>query len=248
MQETNALKGDILLELGIEIVGKSEVIPAALTPRSESITLVATSMLAVSFLIIALARLGSGQQVYSLVRAVYKNKQVEKIVREEYPLNNLTSIFLILNHVLAASALIFLSLAPSPFTDNPYSIFTLLPIPFLVVFLPWLSLIFIGALTKEKEMVAESRMNTLLFAHFSGLVYSLVLLVWAFNIQWKETFIYIFAGIALFIWLYRFLRGFIAAFSKGAPWYYIILYFCTLEILPFVLCFYALNYKIEEII
>ena len=237
-----------MLDIGFEIIGNSEVIPSSLSARSESITLIATSMLAVSFFIVALARLGSRQQVYSLLKAVYKNQQVEKIVQEEYPLNNLSSIFLILNYIITASALIFLSFAPSAFTENPYSIFTLLPIPFVVVFLPWFSLIFVGALTGEKEVIAESRMNTLLLAHFSGLVYSLLLLVWTFNVQWKETFIYIFFGITLFLWFYRFLRGFIFAFRKGAPWYYIILYFCTLEILPFVLCFYALNYKIDEII
>lgn len=235
-----------MLDIGFEIIGKSEGIPSSLTLRSESITVVATSMLAVSFFIVALARLSSRQQLYSMVKAVYKNKNVGRIIQEEYPLNNLTSIFLILNYIITASALVFLCVAPSSFTSNPYAILTLLPVPFLIVFLPWLSLIFIGALTGEKEVVAESRINTLLLAHFSGLVYSLLLLVWAFNIQWKETFIYVFAGITFFLWFYRFLRGFIFAFNKGAPWYYIILYFCTLEILPFVLCFYALNYKIDE--
>lgn len=234
-----------MFDIGFEIIGKTREIPSSLSLRSESVTVLAASMLAVSFFIVAFARLSSKQLIYGMVKAIYKNKQVEKIVQEEYPLNNLSSIFLILNYIVTATALLFLC-APGKFTGNPSSILFLLPIPFLLVFLPWFSLIFVGMLTGEKEFVAESRMNTLLLAHFSGLIYSLLLLIWAFNIHWTNTFIYIFAGITAFIWFYRFLRGFIFAFSKGAPWYYIILYFCTLEILPFVLCYYALNFKMGE--
>lgn len=238
-------KQAILFEIGFEIIGSQEQIPAALSPRGENAAILTTSLLAFSFFIIALARLSSRQMVAGMVRAVYKNKQIEKIVQEEYPLKNLSSFFLVLNYLISASALLFLCISSSAPKTQPWIILLLAPIPFLVFFLPWLSLVLAGAITGEKDIVEESKLNTMVFAHFAGLVYSLILLVWTFNGQWSPIFIRIFIGVSVFIWLYRFLRGFIFAFSKGAPWYYIILYFCTLEILPFVLCYLVLNFKME---
>lgn len=228
-----------------EIIGSGNEVPASLSLRSEHVAIVATSLLALSFFVIALARISSRQMMYGMFRAVYKNKQLEKIVQEEYSLNNLSSFFLIVNYVISGSAMLFLSL-PSKSTIDLWMVLALVPIPFLMVFLPWFTLSFTGALTGEKNMVWESKVNTILFAHFTGLIYSLILLLWAFNMQWSGIFVRIFLGVTLFTWFYRFLRGFIFAFGKGAPWYYIILYFCTLEILPFALCYLVLTFKMEE--
>lgn len=234
-----------MFDSGFEIIGPGAQIPQALSLRSENAAIVATSLLALSFFIIALARLSSRQMIYGMLRAVYKNKQIEKIVQEEYSLNNLASFFLIINYIISGGALLFLCL-PTRSTIDPLIVLMLMGVPLLMFILPWLSLFFTGAVTGEKDVVWESKVNTVLFAHFSGLVYSLILLIWAFNMQWSDIFVKIFIGVTVFIWFYRFLRGFIFAIGKGARWYYIILYFCTLEILPFVLCYLVLNYKMEE--
>ncbi len=234
-----------MFDSGFEIIGSGAQIPASLSLRSENVAIIATSLLAMSFFVVALARLSSRQMIYGMIRAVYKNKQVEKIVQEEYPLNNLASFFLIVNYIISASALLFLCL-PSRSTLDPWIVLTLMPLPFLVVFLPWFSLVITGVITGEREVVWESKVNTVLFAHLTGLIYSLILLLWAFNMQWSALFVKIFIGVTAFLWFYRFLRGFVFAFGKGAPWYYIILYFCTFEILPFVLCYLVLNFKMEE--
>lgn len=228
-----------------EIVGPGNEIPATLSLRSENAAIVATTLLAASFFVIALARISSRQMMYGMFRAVYKNKQLDKIVQEEYPLNNLSSFFLLINYVISATAMIFLCL-PARSEINPWLVPALMTIPFLTIFLPWFALTFTGLITGEKSMVWESKVNTVLFAHFAGLVYSLILLIWAFNMQWSSIFVRVFIAVSAAIWFYRFLRGFIFAFGKGAPWYYIILYFCTLEILPFVLCYLVLNFKMKE--
>jgi len=202
-------------------------------------------MLAFSFFIIAFARLSSKQMVFGMIKAIYKNKQIDKIIQDEYPLNNASSFFLVLNYVISASALLFLCI-PTANNLGPKIIFLLLPIPILMVFLPWFSLFLVGFVTGEKNSVTESKINTFIFAHFAGIIYSLMLLIWAFNIQWTNIFIQIFIWFTFALWGYRFFRGFIFAFNKGITWYYIILYFCTLEILPFVLIYFALQERILE--
>ena len=197
-------------------------------------------MLAISFFFIAFARLSASQMVFGMMKAIYKNKQIDKIVQDEYPLNNASSVFLIFNYIVSATALLFLCI-PAKLEVDPKVVYLLLPIPLLTVSLQWFSLFLIGLFTGEKASVSESKINTLVFAHFSGVVYSLMLLVWAFNIQWTPIFIQIFIWTSVIIWFYRFYRGFIFAINKGITWYYIILYFCTLEILPFLLIYYALK-------
>jgi hypothetical protein len=234
-----------LFELSFEIVGANNEIPSSLSIRTENVAFVASLMLAFSFFIIAFARLSSKQMVFGMIKAIYKNKQIDKIIQDEYPLNNASSFFLVLNYIISASALLFLCI---PTTNNldPRIVFLLLPIPILMVFLPWFSLFLVGLITGEKNSVTESKINTFIFAHFAGIIYSLMLLVWTFNIQWTNIFIQIFVWFTLVMWVYRFFRGFIFALNKGITWYYIILYFCTLEILPFVLIYFALKDKILE--
>lgn len=179
-----------------------------------------------------------------MVKAVYKNKQIERIVQVDYPLNNMSSILLAINYIVSTAGLLYLTLQTA-FSVQPVMVLYLMVIPLLMMILPWIASTYVGIVTGEHKIVVENKMNTIVFAHFTGILYSLILLVWAFNIQWSAIFIYIFLGIAIFMWFYRFLRGFVFAFGKGASWYYIILYFCTLEILPFMVFYQALNNKME---
>jgi hypothetical protein len=55
-----------------------------------------------------------------------------------------------------------------------------------------------------------------------------------FNTQ-KNWGAFIFIGILILAMLMRLLNGFLFAVSKGFPWYYIILYLCTVYLLPIVL-------------
>lgn len=55
-----------------------------------------------------------------------------------------------------------------------------------------------------------------------------------FNTQ-KNWGAFIFIGILILAMLMRLLNGFLFAVSKGFPWYYIILYLCSVYLLPIVL-------------
>lgn len=243
----NYKKQRLLFETGFSIVGEKNVLPSALSLRSEHITIIATILLFVSTTFIALARVNSRNFVFTLAKAIFKNKQVDKIVHEEYPLNNLSSILLLANYLISSAALLFLCL-PYKYSMQTEVFWWLLPIPFLVFFLPWISLHIVSLLVGDASFVSESKKNTILLTHFLGLFYSLILLFWTFNMPWRDYFIIAFLSVTILSWLFRFFRGFLFAIRKGASWYYIILYFCTLEIIPFILIFILLNVKLEEYI
>lgn len=172
----------------------------------------------------------------NIMEAMYRNKRISKIVQISYPLNTFSSLLLLLNYIISMSALLFLTLQTFQPISN-HDILYMGIISALLVLVPWISMFAVGFLTGDKESLAENKINTIVFSHASGLVYSILLLIWTFNTQWSNIFVNIFLGIALLFAFYRLLRGFISASKKGVRWYYIILYLCTLEILPFVLLY-----------
>lgn len=241
----NNQKQHLLFETGIGIIGEKYALPTALSVRTEHITMIATLLLSVSFIVVALARLNSKHFVLTLAKAIFKNKQIDKIVQEEYPLNNLASILLLVNYLVSSTAVLFLCL-PYKYSLQTEVLLLLLPIPFLVFFLPWFSLNVISVLVGDSSFVSESKKNTVVLTHFLGLFYSFILLFWTFNTPWRDYFIAAFLAVTLLSWVFRFFRGFLFAIHKGASWYYIILYFCTLEIIPFILIFILVNVKLKE--
>lgn len=220
------------------INSSSEVfVPEYLTPRNELTVWVATAFLALSFFIIAFARMSSVSLMTDLGKIMLKNKNVEKIVREGYSLNSFFSIFLSVNYLISFTGILYLSYQYFQMKFQLSDILFLSIFPVYFLFWPVLSLRFLGIVTGENESIREVQMNNWVLPHFSGLVYSFILLIWCFNLQWTVYFFYIFFSYTLIMYLFRFIRGFIFTFQKGVSWYYIILYFCTLEILPLVILY-----------
>lgn len=227
--------------LVFKIIGNNyEDVPLHLSERESSFSTLILLLLSLSFIVIAFSRLSSRILFLNIIEAIYKNGRVAKIVQIIYPLNTFSSILLLLNYTISISALLFLTIQNYYPIENQ-AIFYLAFVSILLVLVPWLSLFSIGFLTGDKDVLLESKINTIIFAHASGLIYSVILLIWTFNSQWSGIFVYVFLGLLFLFTGYRLLRGFLSAFKKGVRWYYIILYLCTLEILPFVLLYQLLE-------
>lgn len=227
--------------LAFKIIGSNyQDVPLHLSERDSSFSTLILLLLSLSFIVIAFSRLSSRVLFSNIIEAIYKNGRVAKIVQINYPLNTLSSILLLLNYIISMSTLLFLTIQNYyPIQNQDILYLTLVSV--LLVVGPWISLFSIGVLTGDKETLVESKINTIIFAHASGLIYSVILLVWTFNSQWSDIFVYVFLGLLFLFTIYRLLRGFISAFKKGVRWYYIILYLCTLEILPLVLLYQLLE-------
>jgi hypothetical protein len=221
----------------LKIIGSNyQDVPLHLSERESSFSALILLLLSLSFVLIAFARLSSRVMFLNIVEAMYKNKRISKIVQINYPLNTLSSLLLLLNYIISMSALFFLTLQTFQPISNSAILYMNL-ISALLVLVPWLSMFSIGFLTGDPEIMTENKINTVVFSHASGLIYSVILLIWTFNPQWSSIFVSVFLGFAFMFAFYRLLRGFLSAFKKGVRWYYIILYLCTLEILPFVLLY-----------
>lgn len=212
-------------------------IPLHLSLRNHDTLWFSLIGVSISFVLLAISRIGSSNVVAIFSKALYKNKNIEKIVKEDYSLNSFRSIILVLNFIITCSILLYLSYLHFNVNNN-FTLMYFLPIVPVYFFLwPLLCYSLIGFLTKEKKIVVENKHNVILISQIIGLLFSILLLLWAFNIKWSEYFILAFIIIMVSFWIYKIFRGIIFSFQHGVAWYYIILYFCTLEILPLVLIY-----------
>ena len=118
---------------------------------------------------------------------------------------------------------------------------TMLIILSLIVY-NFLGLIITSWLTGEKSLmrifITQSWVNQLFF----GFLFFTLGVIWLLNSSagsyFFHAFLYLFAG----FYIVRLLKILIASLLEGVAWYYIILYLCTLEILPIVVLYYYVAY------
>ena len=71
-----------------------------------------------------------------------------------------------------------------------------------------------------------------------GLVYFICALVWVLNPNYQETLIQVVVGAFVIESFIRIIKSVLVVYGQGVSWYYIILYFCTLEMLPLFVVYY----------
>jgi hypothetical protein len=147
------------------------------------------------------------------------------------PISSGASIPLIFNYILVCFGFTFILISENSFSTQVALLcyaatFYLILIPFLnFIFCT----IFIGLQPVFKDLIRDSR-NLLLIKSF---LFSVLLLLWIFNNQWSNYFkITLFAFIILF-YLLRIILSLRKSLNYSIRWYYLILYFCTLEIMPY---------------
>lgn len=224
---------------GFELIGNTAVeeVPLALGERNKSTMWFALLGLTVSFLLIAMSNYGTNKLVMIFARVLYKNNSVEKIVQEEYSLTSFSSVLLLLNFVVTSTVLLYLSYLHNYARDNYelFYLFPVLPLYFFLWPLIWFNLV--GGLTGEGKLLSENKKNAVLFAQIIGLLFSFLLLVWTFNLQWSTYFIVAFVFTIVVFWIFKFLRGIVFSRQHQISWAYILLYAITLELLPLLISY-----------
>lgn len=92
-----------------------------------------------------------------------------------------------------------------------------------------------GERTIINTFISQSWINILPF----GILFFALGLIWLLNPSLSDELYRVFIYVFIIFYALRFIKLFIASLSEGIPWYYIILYLCTLEILPVVVILYA---------
>ena len=181
---------------------------------------------------ITFARMSSSYFLIAITKSIYKNRSIEKISQEEMPLSALSSFCLLINFLICASCLLYLTVDLFHDTISTSTLLAIIYTPILFLFGPYLFLNLVEFISGEIGITKAIKLTNWAICKFLGILFSLLVLLWIFNDKNAGVFGYILLAILTVCYAYRIIRGIIFAFSKGISWYYIILYFCMFEIIP----------------
>lgn len=221
-------------------------IPSELVTRKPMFTFEIGVALFVSFLLIAFARLARPQIYVAIGVGLLKVNGIRAHIRETFPLNKRGSIFLLVNYVLTTALVVYLWLE-SFGTEKDKQIIYAIIAPMLLLFGSITSLKVTGWLTGEEEVLKAPIIMKIIGAQAIGLIYFACALIWILNPSLQNSLVQV------VIWSFivengiRILKSILVVYNQGVSWYYIILYFCTLEILPlFVVYYFVLRKFVDQ--
>jgi hypothetical protein len=110
-----------------------------------------------------------------------------------------------------------------------------------ISFFPIFGLTFTSWVTGEWGMLKDLYIQNIIGYQLISLVYYVISLIWFLNPQLRIELFYFFTGVSLCYLFIRWTKGIILSLLKGVNFYYIILYFCTLEILPIAVIYYYIK-------
>lgn len=221
--------------------GTIATIPSELNLRGNNLSHQVIPLVIISFLMITFAKFQNNSIFRSLFKLLISNKSFEQILKEELKLSSSSSIALVVNYFFIISTCVFLSIQATMKVSMSFSIGFALAIPAGVFMLQLLSLWIIGIITKEIKLVVVPLYETVVIIEFIGFLLFFLALIWVLNPQFSFYFLRAFGFLLALGFVLRFLKGLLSVLQKGVSWYYIILYFCTLEILPLFIAYYYVS-------
>lgn len=148
------------------------------------------------------------------------------------PISSGASIPLFVNYILIGFGFTLLLLKEYlPTTTIPSYYF--LGGTLLIILIPFINFLTSTLFAGYKAIFNETLHISQKLIFLKSVLFSLLLTIWTFNNQWNHVFLAILIGLIL---LFFFLRVFLSvkkSFHHPIRWYYLILYFCTFEILPY---------------
>lgn len=217
-----------------------EIIPNELIPRFRSLEWMMGYVLFLAFITLAIARFARAGIYQSLVVANGKFLGIISFVRETMPLGKPSSLLLLLNYALSAGAICYLYIQENEAIQLSNNVLVfILPAGLLLWNLACFQLT--RWLTGTSGVFDEPITIKIIGAQFLGLIYFFCAVLWLFISGQGTTF----AQLALILFiaesLFRIVKSVNLVLKRGVSWYYIILYFCTLEILPLLMVYLALT-------
>jgi hypothetical protein len=110
--------------------------------------------------------------------------------------------------------------------------------PISLLIYDMIGIVFIGLITGEFKRLKSILLVTITTNQITGIVLFLLALFWTLNPQFGALFFKLSVSIFLIKVLFRIIKGIYIILNNGVSLYYIILYFCTLEILPLMVLSY----------
>jgi len=213
-----------------------ENIPQELIVRDNPLTLMVGLGMFLSFVLIALAKLVQAD-IYTVLPASFgKNKGLFSYLREKMPIQKAGSILLLLNYLISSSIIILMIVNYD--NNTSLSTFWIFSIPICVILFHLVSLFFTGIVTGENGLIQTPILMKISGAQLLGLGNSILIFLMAMHFIEQKMFISLVVALFISENVIRVIRSLGFVLARGVSWYYLIMYLCTLEILPLFMTYY----------
>ena len=214
-------------------------IPMSLTSKENGSHFYLGILLFVSFLVLAFVRTSNNKAIISLGVLFLTATDVDQRLKETMRLSSFSSIGLLLNYFLVSFVCNMLLFETIGLFSAVTNLWLSLLIPFSLFVIQFIPIYVFLLISGTNFPIISFSANTLIGLQLNGLIYTLIALIWILNPQWSFGLMMLFTVLLFLFAVARIIKNSYLVLSEGVAWYYIILYFCTLEILPL---FVAFNY------
>jgi Domain of unknown function (DUF4271) len=187
--------------------------------------------LLISLILIVLAK-ATNTQSYSVVfKLFFISRKAEARIKDSWSLLGSPAWFLALNFIITFAHSLYLFYSENQ-GESLFAVLLSLAIAFGFFILAFVAMALIAFLTGERIIYQTPMQTTWVLPQFVGIVFFLLNLIWVLNPEYSE---YLKIGFLVFFFLLsikRFVRSSLFLLKHKVEWYYILLYLCTLEILP----------------
>ena len=229
----------ILLNITHQIVGYNSTvsIPSHLIEREFNITNFLIPIIIVSFSLITLAKYRNTRIIIILSKLFLSSKNLEYVLKEEMKINSISSIALLINYFIVFNACIFLCSYHILHQTTLHSILLSIIVSISFISMQIIGLWLVGIISGESKSINIPITETVILYETFGIILFFVALCWMLNPQLSDIFLKVFEAVIILEIIVRFSKCVISVLKRGVVWYYIILYLCTLEILPLVILY-----------
>jgi hypothetical protein len=183
-------------------------------------------------LLISLSRVYEANYLRGLVAAYFSPSTRADIQKVDLNLSSLSSIIILLNAFIGFSTCLYLFISGGEYISLEKPMLWAISGALLFLILQLGMMSFTALVTGEFGKMRDLFVQTILNIQFSGLFFFLFGSLWFLNPSYSLVFAKLFIVVVFLTSVVRLLKGIFASLTNGISWYYIILYFCTLEILP----------------
>ena len=221
-------------------------IPEFLEPRERSKFYLMGFLLFASFVLIAFAKKENGRFPQMLMQLITYGGNLDQRLKESIRPGSTVSILLNLNYLLVFALCCYLSLSFLGAFDESIMVLLSVALPIVLMAIQSLPVFLAKAVTGVSIPVNTIIANNFIGGQISGIVMLILAMIWSLNPAVGGPAIVLFVILIGATQLLRLFKNSLVLLGVGVRWYYILLYFCTLEILPLFVAYYyvTLNFSI----
>jgi len=216
------------------------ILPEELSLRDFSTSAIVGYGFFASFALISIAKLFRSDVYRMLFLSSFKVKSVDTFLKENFTLKSPESFILILNFFVSSSLILYI-LFDFPTVDLSQQFLFVIITPISLFIFSIVAVLFPSILFGEYKTIRQLMFFRIIGVQYLGIVFMILGVLWLLTNQSIDSFFVVVVVVTAIEFFIRVLKGLISVLQKKVPWYYIILYFCTLEILPFVIILYYLQ-------